>query len=68
MRYDLLNDTSFNAKELIKLLVKGDKFPFAKVVTNYKNRIYSIAFNLTKYNVTGEERMGRGILSKCRFI
>lgn len=58
MTYDLPNDTSSNEKELI---AKGDEFAFAPLVTNYKNRIYSIAFNPTKFNVTGKERMGKGI-------
>jgi RNA polymerase sigma-70 factor (family 1) len=55
MRYDLPNDTRYNQKELIKLIAQGDEDAFAKLVTNYKNRIYSIAFKLTKSNVIAEE-------------
>ena len=55
MRYDLPNDTRYNQKELIELIAKGDEFAFARLVTNYKNRIYSIAFKLTKSDVIAEE-------------
>lgn len=54
-RYDLPNDTIYNEKELIELIAKGDEVAFANLVTNYKNRIYSIAFKLTKSNVIAEE-------------
>ncbi|MEP6949432.1 MAG: sigma-70 family RNA polymerase sigma factor [Ginsengibacter sp.] len=55
MRYDLPNDTRYNEKELIELIAKGDEFAFAKLVNNYKNKIYSIAFKLTKSSVIAEE-------------
>lgn len=55
MRYDLLNDTSSNEKELI---AKEDEFAFATSITNYKNIIYSVAYNPTKINVIAEEGVG----------
>ncbi|MEO8415935.1 MAG: sigma-70 family RNA polymerase sigma factor [Ginsengibacter sp.] len=55
MRYELPNDPGYNENELIELIAKGDEFAFSTLVTNYKNRIYSIAFKLTKSTVIAEE-------------
>lgn len=57
MRYELPHHARYNEKELI---VKGDEFAFATLVTNYKNRIYSIAFNLTKFQRDRRRKSGSG--------
>lgn len=49
------NEAIYNEKELIQLIAKGDEFAFANLITSYKNRIFSIAFKLTKSNVIAEE-------------
>jgi RNA polymerase sigma-70 factor (ECF subfamily) len=44
-----------NEKELMKLIADGDEIAFAKLFSHYRNRIYSIAFKLTKSYVIAEE-------------
>ena len=49
------NDTLYSEKELLVLVGKSDEFAFAKLLTHYRDRIYSIAFKLTKSIVISEE-------------
>jgi|SRR6185437_1016942 RNA polymerase sigma-70 factor (family 1) len=49
------NGSLDNEKELIKLIADGDEIAFEKLFSHYRNRIYSVAFKLTKSYVTAEE-------------
>ena len=51
----MLNETLYNEKELLELISEGDESAFAKLFTHYRNRIFSIAFKLTKSNISAEE-------------
>lgn len=45
----------YNEAELLKLIAKSDEFAFTKLFTHYRDRIYSIAFKLTKSTIIAEE-------------
>ncbi len=51
----MLNEILHNEKELLRLMAEGDECAFAKLFAHYRNRIYSIAFRLTKSTVISEE-------------
>ena len=42
-------------KKLQQLISNGDEWAFAQLFEQYKDRVYSMAFRLTKSNVTAEE-------------
>ena len=44
-----------NEKELLALIAKGDEIAFSKLFFQFKDRIYSIAFKLTKSTIAAEE-------------
>src|SRR5678810_238059 len=44
-----------NEKELLALIAKGDEIAFSKLFLQFKDRIYSIAFKLTKSTIAAEE-------------
>lgn len=44
-----------NEKELLELIAEGCETSFAKLLSHYRDRIYSIAFKLTKSNVIAGE-------------
>ena len=61
-RFDnLFNDpklpciTLHNEIELLRLTASGDELAFGRLFEHYKNRIYTIAFKLTKSNIISEE-------------
>jgi RNA polymerase sigma-70 factor (family 1) len=49
------NEILHNEKELLELIAESDESAFAKLFTHYRDRIYSIAFKLTKSTVIAEE-------------
>jgi len=51
----MLNEILYNEKKLLELIAEGDEFAFAKLFAYYRNRIFSIAFKLTKSNIIAEE-------------
>jgi len=48
-------DIQYTERELLDLIGKSDESAFAKLLTHYRDRIYSIVFKLTKSNVISEE-------------
>jgi RNA polymerase sigma-70 factor (ECF subfamily) len=46
---------SYNENELLKLIAEGDKNAFTQLYNNYRNKIYSIAFELTESTAVAEE-------------
>lgn len=44
-----------NEKELLELIANSDELAFARLLTYHKDRIFSIAFKLTKSTVIAEE-------------
>lgn len=51
----MLNEILHNEKELLELIAKGDEYAFVKLFAHYRDKIYSIAFKLTKSDVIAEE-------------
>jgi RNA polymerase sigma-70 factor (family 1) len=51
----LSNEILYNEKELLALIAEGDECAFAKLFLHYRDRVYSIAFKLTKSTVIAEE-------------
>jgi len=51
----LRNEILYNEIELLDLIAKGDEFAFSRLFELYRNRVYSIAFKITKSNVIAEE-------------
>ena len=51
----MLNEILHNEKELLELIAKGDEYAFAKLFAHYRDKIYSVAFKLTKSDVIAEE-------------
>jgi len=51
----MLNEALHNEKELLELIAEGNEPAFAKLFAHYGNRIFSIAFKLTKSNIIAEE-------------
>jgi RNA polymerase sigma-70 factor (family 1) len=51
----LSSQTPYSESELLKLVVAGDKNAFTQVYNNYRNKIYSIAFELTESSAVAEE-------------
>ncbi|OQP61195.1 hypothetical protein A3860_05645 [Niastella vici] len=45
----------YNELELLKLVIAGDRNAFTQVYNNYRNKIYSIAFELTESSAVAEE-------------
>lgn len=45
----------YSEQELLLLIAKGDEAAFSILFNNYKNKIYSIAFELTESTVIAEE-------------
>jgi RNA polymerase sigma-70 factor (ECF subfamily) len=45
----------YTEQELLKLVAEGDKNAFTQVYNNYRNKIYSIAFELTESTTVAEE-------------
>ena len=45
----------YNENELLALIAQSDELAFAKVVTHYKDKVFSIAYKLTKSTVIAEE-------------
>jgi RNA polymerase sigma-70 factor (family 1) len=48
-------ELSYNENELLKLIAEGDKNAFTQIYNNYRNKIYSIAFELTESSAVAEE-------------
>ena len=46
---------SYNENDLLSLVAQGDKTAFAHLFNNYRNKIYSIAFELTESTGVAEE-------------
>jgi RNA polymerase sigma-70 factor (family 1) len=42
-------------QELLRLIAKGDEVAFATLFNNYRNKIYSIAYELTESTIISEE-------------
>lgn len=51
----MINEKLHNEKELLDLIAKNDEYAFSKLFEHYKDRIYSIAFKLTKSIIISEE-------------
>jgi RNA polymerase sigma-70 factor (ECF subfamily) len=51
----LPNEIVHNENELVKLVAAGDVSAFGKLFAHYKDRIYSIAYKLSKSTVISEE-------------
>jgi len=51
----LSSQSPYNERELLKLVAASDKNAFTQVYNNYRNKIYSIAFELTESSVVAEE-------------
>ena len=51
----MLNIRLHNEKELLKCVAEGDEGAFAKLFAHYRNRVYTIAFKLTRSNIIAEE-------------
>jgi RNA polymerase sigma-70 factor (family 1) len=51
----LSSQTPYNESELLKLVAAGDKNAFTQIYNNYRNKIYSIAFELTESSAVAEE-------------
>jgi RNA polymerase sigma-70 factor (family 1) len=51
----LLSQPSYHEMELLKLVAEGNKNAFTQVYNNYRNKIYSIAFDLTESSTVAEE-------------
>ncbi len=51
----VLNINLHNERELLKSTAQGDESAFAKLFNHYRNRIYSIAFKLTRSHIIAEE-------------
>lgn len=49
------SQSPYNERELLKLVAASDKNAFTQVYNNYRNKIYSIAFELTESSVVAEE-------------
>ena len=47
--------TQLSEQELLQLITKGDEVAFAALFNNYRNKIYSIAYELTESTVIAEE-------------
>ena len=48
-------ESSYNEKDLLRLVAGGDKTAFTSLFNNYRNKIYSIAFELTESSAVAEE-------------
>jgi RNA polymerase sigma-70 factor (family 1) len=46
---------SYSEQELLKLVAEGDRNAFTQIYNNYRNKIYSIAFELTESTTVSEE-------------
>jgi RNA polymerase sigma-70 factor (family 1) len=46
---------SYTENELLRLIAEGDKNAFTQIYNNYRNKIYSIAFDLTESTTVAEE-------------
>ena len=46
---------SYTEQELLKLVAEGDRNAFTQIYNNYRNKIYSIAFELTESTTVSEE-------------
>jgi RNA polymerase sigma-70 factor (family 1) len=46
---------SYTELELLKLVAEGDRNAFTQIYNNYRNKIYSIAFELTESTTVAEE-------------
>ncbi|HEY1199669.1 MAG TPA: sigma-70 family RNA polymerase sigma factor [Niastella sp.] len=46
---------SYTEHELLKLVAEGDRNAFTQLYNNYRNKIYSIAFELTESTTVAEE-------------
>jgi RNA polymerase sigma-70 factor (family 1) len=51
----LSSQSPYSESELLKLVVAGDKNAFTQLYNNYRNKIYSIAFELTESSAVAEE-------------
>lgn len=51
----LLNNIPHNQKELLGLVAENDESAFSRVFEFYRDRVYSIAYKITKSNVIAEE-------------
>ncbi|MEO8766548.1 MAG: sigma-70 family RNA polymerase sigma factor [Ginsengibacter sp.] len=51
----MLNKTSFNEKQLLELITKDNECAFAGLFKHYKDKIFGIAYKLTKSHVIAEE-------------
>lgn len=49
------SQTAYNEHELLKLVAEGDKNAFTQIYNNYRNKIYSIAYELTESTGVSEE-------------
>lgn len=48
-------DNLFDEKELIQLIAKDDQLAFRKLYDHYRNRVYSVAYKLTRSSNTANE-------------
>jgi RNA polymerase sigma-70 factor (family 1) len=48
-------ELSYAENELLKLVAGGDRIAFTQLYNNYRNKIYSIAFELTESTAVAEE-------------
>jgi RNA polymerase sigma-70 factor (ECF subfamily) len=48
-------EPSYTENELLRLVAEGDKNAFTQIYNNYRNKIYSIAFELTESTTVAEE-------------
>ena len=51
----LLHTRLHNETELLKSIAEGDECAFATLFAHYRNRIYTLAFKLTRSNIIAEE-------------
>jgi DNA-directed RNA polymerase specialized sigma24 family protein len=48
-------ESPYSEKDLLHLVAQGDKVAFTRLFNNYRNKIYTIAFELTESSATAEE-------------
>jgi RNA polymerase sigma-70 factor (ECF subfamily) len=51
----LFKDTSYNEEELLAFIANGDELAFTRLFDNYRDKIYSIAFKITRSTTISEE-------------
>ena len=51
----MFKDTSYNEEELLAFIANGDELAFTRLFDNYRDKIYSIAFKITRSTTISEE-------------